>query len=256
MAVPNALIRWPVRLGASSYLLRVVISGNAQSLTFIATAGRDYWMAGDGAADSAAGEGDALDRLRACIASHTSNPTVTVGLTADHRVVVSVASGTVQLLWEHGTTTLPADVFGFTTDTAAAASVTGPRLPHGICPIGAPYSEDSLDRVPVLGALSESMTGLVRVSSFGVQPAEREVVWDLLEQERVLSEFSPADEPTGAFEYAWLQRIARGERFRLHDDESSAAYRVYRTRSLADPMERSEAFEVWWSVRLAMRRVP
>lgn len=155
MAATNALVAWPVIFGAASYNLRVSISGVQATCTFSVTSGRYYWAVGDAQADASTlgGVGDLLDRLRACIASHPSAPTVTVTLDANWNIRVAVASGTVQILWASGLTTLQAATFGWTQlDTGAAAAITAPNVPMGLWRPQRPIWEDGRPQRPIVGA--------------------------------------------------------------------------------------------------------
>lgn len=252
-----ALIAWPVIFAAGSYNLRVSISGVQATCAFTVTAGRYYWVVGDAQADAdggVGGVGDLLDRLRACIASHPSAPTVTVALDANFRVRVSVASGTVQILWASGTTTLQGAPFGFSQlDTGAALAITGDLGPHGLWrPLVDLWNGDRPTR-PIVGGVARALSGRVRVSRFGTMPRERTIPFDLLLRSVVLDEYIDVANPTGALEYAWNNSLSLGRPFRLYADETSrtlTSYRLMKVIDLTRPWERSSQYAVRWAATL------
>lgn len=256
--MPDAMIATPVVFGAASYGLRVSISGVAATCTFTVTAGRFYWMVGDAQADAATlgGVGDLLERLRACIASHPSAPTVTVTLDANFNVRVSVASGTIQILWTHGASTLDEAIFGFANaDTAVAAAVTGTLIPQGLWRPGRPIWEDGRPQRPMVGGVARSVAGRTRVSYFGTMDRERSIYFGRLLQSVVLTEFLSVTNPTGSLEYHWLNSIGRGRPFRLYEDETSrtsSSYTLWRTTETSRPFRRNgedPPESIYWNAR-------
>lgn len=254
----DALIAWGIRFAATSYNLVVVANSNSVTVRFPNTGTdlsptTDYYVTGDGQSD------DVVSLLATAIqAQHGDISSVVGSVTSGFRVSFN-ADVSFDLQWANGSTTLVDDTFGFDGTTGAGDPHTGTLLPHGIWRPQRPIAIDSRDRQPVVGGVAQSLNGDIRVSSFGSPYKERETSFIYLPQERVLTEYASATEPTGAFEYGWVNSIAKGRSFRLYGDETdldqgSSAYTTYRIRDIRDPMFRSQRYQVLWDVKLMARR--
>lgn len=256
--MPSALLAHPIVFAAGSYVLRVTFNFVTQNRTLTVTPGRYYWTTGDGQADGATsgGVGDLLALLQATINSHTESPNCTVSL-VDHRVVIAVPAGLINVLWVHANTTLDRSIFGFTATTGLVGSATGAHLPRGLWRPRHPVSEpDTRDRRVSNGGISETLSGRYRVSDFGASVRERSLAFRLLNRAVALDEYAAAPEPFGTFEQAW-ESMRLGRPFRLYPDETqlgSSAYTLYRTRSLADPLSRDSQYSVRWAADLKVAR--
>lgn len=257
----NALIAHPIVFSASSYVLRATIASITTDLTFSVSPGRYYWTVGDGQADAdtSGGVGDLLEVLRACIATHSQAGTVTCTLVG-HRVrITSSALGTITLLWAHANTTLDGRIFGWTSSSTSASTspITAPNLPQGLWLPNKPVSEpDSRDRRVTLGGMAETLSGAYRVSSFGTAQRERTLSFRLLQRAVALDEYAAASAPYGTWEQAWAS-ISLGRPFRLYADDgtlTSSAHTLYRTRRLADPLDRDPSTSLRWAVDLEVAR--
>lgn len=259
--MPNALVAHPIVFSAGTYNLRMTINAVTETRSFTVTAGRYYWTVGDGQADAATsgGVGDLLDRLRACIASHTQAGTVTVTLVNQRVRVTSTTLGTINLLWADAATTLDGRIFGWTTASSGASTspITAPNLPQGLWVPSKPISEpDSRDRSVTLGGLTESLSGVYRVSDFGTAAKERTLSFRLLQRAVALDEYAASSAPYGTWEQAWSS-IRRGRPFRVYPDAAtltSSAFTLYRTRSLTDPLTRDPSTILRWAVDLQAAR--
>jgi len=256
--MPNALIAHPIVFTSASYVLRVTIGSVTENLTFSVTPGRYYWLTGDNQADASTsgGVGDLLRNLQACIASHSDVGTITVSLTSGFRVqVVTSSIATINILWGNAATTLDATIFGFAqTDTAGVgATLTAPNLGRGLWRAGKPISEpDSRRRRVHLGGISESLSGLHRVSNFGTSVRQRELAFRLLQRSVALDEYATSTEPYGTWEQAW-ESMRLGRPARIYADETSrtsTSYSLVRTRSVADPLARDPSTPLRWGVDL------
>jgi hypothetical protein len=256
--MPNALIAHPIVFSAASYVLRVTIGTVTENLTFSATPGRYYWLTGDNQADASTngGVGDLLRNLQTCIASHSDVGTITVSLTSGFRVqVVTSSIATINILWGDAATTLDATIFGWAqTDTAGTgATLTAPNLGRGLWRAGKPISEPDTRRRRVhLGGISESLSGLHRVSNFGVSVRQRELAFRLLQRSVALDEYATTTEPYGTWEQAW-ESMRLGRPARIYADETSrtsTSYSLVRTRSVSDPLARDPSTPLRWGVDL------
>lgn len=267
MALANALIAWPVRFDAASYVLRVTVDGNTQNLTFAVTAGRNYWTTGDAQADASTlgGVGDLLLALKTCLETHPGTWTVNVVLDADFKIQISIASGAsaFTILWTHGSTTLDGAVFGYTADTNLDTACTGEDLPHGLWRPGYPVSVDGEPQTPMVGGVARALSGKVRGSHFGTMTRERSIYFERLTQSKVLADTLPQTGPTASFEYAWLNLIGQQAPFRLYLDEGdldsgSSAYTLWAAISKARPFARKgerPPESLYWDVRLSCGEV-
>jgi hypothetical protein len=261
--MPNALIAHPIVFAASSYVLRVTIGTTTENLTFSVTAGRYYWLTGDNQADASTsgGVGDLLRNLQTCIASHSDVGTITVSLTTGFRVqVVTSSIATINILWGNTATTLDATIFGWPqTDTAGTgATLTAPNLGRGLWRAGKPISEPDTRRRRVhLGGISESLSGLHRVSNFGTSVRQRELAFRLLQRSVALDEYATTTEPYGTWEQAW-ESMRLGRPARIYADETSrtsTSYSLVRTRSVSDPLARDPSTPLRWGVDLQVADV-
>lgn len=261
MALPDALIAWAIRFSSTTYVIRVVVNSVTEDLTFPTSGSTldtttDYFMTGD--EDSV----DLCELLETCIEQHSEVTTAAVTIDSNFLVEVDVAAGggsTIDLQWDHGNTTLDGTVWGFTATTGNDDPAVSDTLPQGLWRPTRPIGIDSRDRQPLMGGVSSSVQGDTRVASFGTPYKEREITFVVMPQAKVLTEYAASSEPTGAFEYAWVNSIGLGRTFRLYADETdistgSSAYTIYTTRELADPMERSQQYNVFWEVMLKMRK--
>ena len=256
--MPNALIAHPIVFSASSYVLRVTIGVNTENLTFSVTPGRYYWLTGAPQVDASThgGVGDLLRNLQTCIASPSDVGTITVSLTSGFRVqVVTSSIATINILWGNAATTLDATIFGWPqTDTAGTgATLTAPNLGRGLWRAGKPISEpDSRRRRVHLGGISESLSGLHRVSNFGTSVRQRELAFRLLQRSVALDEYATSTEPYGTWEQAW-ESMRLGRPARIYADETSrtsTSYSLVRTRSVSDPLARDPSTPLRWGVDL------
>lgn len=256
--MPNALIAHPIVFSSSSYVLRVTIGTVTENLTLSVTPGRYYWLVGDNQADASTngGVGDLLRNLQTCIASHSDVGTITVSLTSGFRVqVVTSSVATINILWGNSATTLDATIFGWAqTNTAGVgATLTAPNLGRGLWRAGKPISEPDTRRRRVhLGGISESLSGLHRVSNFGASVRQRDLAFRLLQRSVALDEYATATEPYGTWEQAW-ESMRLGRPARIYADEASrtsTSYSLVRTRSVSDPLARDPSTPLRWGVDL------
>ena len=254
----DALIAHPIVFSASSYVLRVTIGTTTENLNFSVTPGRYYWLTGDNQADASTngGVGDLLRNLQTCIASHSDVGTITVSLTSGFRVqVVTSSIATINILWGNAATTLDATIFGWpqTNTAGTGATLTAPNLGRGLWRAGKPISEPDTRRRRVhLGGISESLSGLHRVSNFGTSVRQRELAFRLLQRSVALDEYATSTEPYGTWEQAW-ESMRLGRPARIYADEASrtsTSYSLVRTRSLSDPLARDPSTPLRWGVDL------
>lgn len=264
MAVTNASILYPVRFSVSTRYLRVTCNGVTETLTFpTLTIARDYWIANDGQGDDADGEGSLLTLLETCLNTHSEATSFVVGYSADWRITVSHAAANFSILWSHGSTTLDPTIFGFVaSDTASGTSVTSPDMPTGLWRPGRFISKDSCDRQTVVGAVSRSISGLVRTARLALPAKERELMFEFVDKSRALDRFASATGPSNTFETLWRDGLSLGRRFRLYEDEndvdtlfiSTPPYTYYKTRDLEDPLKQRTSNLALWDVSLRLVR--
>lgn len=258
--MPNALIHAPIVPAAASYVLRVqTFGGAATDLTINLTAGRYYWPIGDGQADASTngGVGDLLAILQTALAAHLAS--TTVALSAGLRVTITAGSGTLRILWAHANTTLPAAWFGFAdADTAYFASTTGDYYPQHLWRPNKPVAyPDTRDQRVLIGGISRSLSGRVRVSNFGEPPRQRSLRFEKLLQAVVLDEYAEATALYSTWEQTWHDGIGLGRPFRLYDDEGSRGtsdFTLYTVNNLANPLDRDEGTRLRWRVDLQVVR--
>jgi len=271
MTIAQDGILWPLRFAATSYVLRVTANAVTEDLTFPSTGSltttRNHYMSGDNQADASTdgGQGDLFVMLENTLNSHSQ----TVGFiiadtTGDGSNQVKITCDVdFTILWTHANTTLDAvgaywgfDVTGDDASTAQAFTVTNQT--QGIWFPNQTRSEDSRDRQPYVGATARSISGLQRTSRLATPKKEREISYRLLDKGKALEEYEAATEPTGSFEKAWVDALSLGRRFRFYEDmtsRSASSYSVYRSRSMADPLDRDElGRRVRWRLDLEMVR--
>lgn len=250
MALPNALILWPIRFSAPSYNLVVNAIGGDETLPFPASGAldtsKDYYMADDGQAD------DLVKMLRDCIDAHTGLSSTTATFSGDWKI--TVGTGTASIKWSDGSTTLDGSIWGFESSTASGTSHTGENRPQGVWRPERPVSVDSRNRRPIRGAVTESISGKIRVANFGAPLKTRDLLFQLLHRQHVLTEYAASDRPYSSFEHGWDNSIGLGRAFRLYEDETNrtpSSFDLLRTRSVDDPLARSDRYSVLWDVALS-----
>ena len=263
MSVPNVAILWPIKFEATSYVLRVTVGGVTSNLNFPAsgslTVGREYWISGDEHTDSldddsATGAGDLLKMLQTTLDSHADASTFTVSIDTNGFVSVVSSSASFSILWTHASSTLDESIFGFESlDTTSATSCTSTRKPQGRWYPGRAITDDGRNRQPIVGGISRSLSNRTRVSRIALPSQERDLSIRQFAKEVALTEYVSETDPTGSFEYAWINALSLGYPFRLYEDDSAialASYNLYRMRDLSDPLGRHERFRIWWDISL------
>jgi hypothetical protein len=265
VALNNACILWPPNLPGVTNHIRVTSNATTETLTLTVTAGRYYWMSGDGTADSdggVGGVGDICKVLQTALNTNTGSTTYTVTLdTSSTPWVVHVAANhAFTLKWTDGATTVGlAEIFGFSSgadNTSVANAVSSPNQPAGIWRPRRPVWQDSRDRYPVVGGIAEALSGAADVSSLVSTPKqEREVAFLRFDKTDALIEYQPGTRPFGSYEYAFINAFALGFPFRLYLDETSATagtgFNLYQVRgSVKSSLTRSAADQnpTTWSV--------
>ena len=244
----SAFILTPIRFAASSYVLRIAVDGgSAVDVTINVTAGRDYWVSGDGQADGASGQGDLLEVIRSALDAAASG--VTVERNALFRVEVGYAAGTIQVFWEHANTTLDPAVLGFEADTADAATVTGTLQPQGTCRPGCPTGFGR-DMPVMVGGLARSIAGDVAGSYFGEAYPERSITLPAVYDTQVRQAAAKPGQPSGTLDRAWVDSMARGYPFRLYEDETELACSTYKATDPRSPWARHSRNPMYWSVTI------
>jgi hypothetical protein len=266
--MPSAAILWPVRRSdlarttdASTYTLRVTCNGVTATLTYPAsgslTSARNYWLAGDAQADAATlgGVGDAVELLRACLASHPQAPTVTIAVSATG-VLTITSSLALTILWSDAATTLSALPLGWTqVDTSSSTTLNAPNQAWGWYALDRDWSDDSRWQQPIARVAAASLSGLVRVSRFGLPARTRSLALIQATQTGIMREYAPATRPRGTFEDLWLYAASLGRELRLYDDAASRTSSSYTLAVLApdvadQPHERDADVPTLWTWRL------
>jgi hypothetical protein len=250
----RALVLWPLRWD-STPSIRVTTGAATDTLSLGITAGRVYWMSGDGQADAdgdVGGVGDFLQLLEDRLNTNTGGGVYSVTITG-FRVVITCTVA-FSILWSHVSTTLDEAIVGApnaTQPSPAATSYAAPYFPHGIWRPGIPLMKDTRDRQPVVNRVSRALSGLQRTARLLAPQKERDVAWHFIRPEKALTEFSPAGEPTSSLEYAWVNSISYGRPIRLYETEVTtaltitnpvtgsgtiASYGLYRLRDEKDPL--------------------
>lgn len=271
MALAQDGLLYPIRFTATTYNIRVEVNSVLETIPFPATgsltAGRNYYVSGDGQADSSTnnGTGDLLLLLKTALDAHSEavaqSATFTVSATAANLVTISISATDFRISWGDVLTTLDYEIFGFIAADApspADTDTTAPDNAKGIWRPAVVRGFDSRDRQPFTGSVAQTMSGKTRTSALVTNAhKERELVWRLVTREKALDEYVGADDPNGAFETAWRTAIALGYRFRFYEDISSrtsSSYTLYRARDLSDPLGRNETYPYRWDVSLACVR--
>jgi hypothetical protein len=264
-------ILWPLRAdelarttAALAYALRVTCNGMTETLAFpstgFLTSQRNAWMAGDDQADAdggVGGVGDLARMLRETLELHSENPTVTVTVSATGRVTIT-SSLALTILWADALTTLAAAPWGWAqTNTASATTHVAPSQAWGWWLPTMPPATDSRWRQPIVGGTRAALSGLTHTSTWGLPARERSLGWVGLSQAVALREYSPADEPRGAWEAAWLYAIGLGRELRYYVNASTRTSSSYDLATIGpdqvdDPLERDTAYPVEWSVSLEL----
>lgn len=267
MPLNNAMILWPIRFAATTYVLRATVASVSESLTFpssgVLTVGRNYWLSGDGQADAdggLGGVGDLITMLATTLTSHSAPATFTGTLGATFRTFLQASTGSFTPEWNHAATTLDEAIFGFTNTTPLAdVSQAGTLLPQGIWRPNRPVSFDSRERQPIVGGVARALSGLQRTSALALPLKERELGFSNLLQRYVLQEYEDTTEPFGSFEEAWINSMRSGIAWRYYPDETLhttiAHYGLYRAASITDPMNRNEQYPIHWDVNIGGVRV-
>lgn len=264
--VSDALWLWPTRFSATTYALRVTINGVTETLTFPSTGSLDltldYWPSGDGQTGTetdGTGRADLLAMLQATLRTHSQGAGLTAALTS-YRVTITHGTS-VTILWTHASTTLdayaPSWGWAGTADSSAGTTVTATYSPSGLLRWGRPPTVDSRDRQPVTLGIARSLSGVRRASALASPLPEREIVWRFLIQDLALREY--ASPSWACAEQAWLGALALGRVIRHYADEAAVtsgpgAYAGYSARELAEPIERSKAYQVRWDASFALAR--
>lgn len=267
MPITNAAVLYPIRFAAATYTIRATVAGSAATIPFPATgsldnAGRNYWNAGDGQADSdggVGGIGDLLLLLKTCLDAHAGVGTFTITLNSALRMLIS-CTATFSIDWAHAGTTIDPTVFGFiAAATASGTSVTSPNLPKGIFRPERFVSRDSRDQQPVIVGSAVSLSGEQRTARMALPKKERDFEFHFLNESKALTEFTAATEPYGAFEYCWLDALTQGRPIRYYGDEATrtpSSYGLYSWRHpFEEPWVRDAKNETKYNVNLKLRKL-
>jgi hypothetical protein len=266
--MPSALVLWALRredlartTEAAVYTVRVSIGGLPSNLPLASlTRGRSYYTSGDGQADAdtVGGVGDLITALQAALETHPAAPGVTVAM-SDVGVLTITSDVAITILWSHASTTLSALPFGWTqVDTGSATTHVAPNQAWGWYAPERPWSDDSRWQQPVVRVAASSLSGLTRVSRFGLPARERTVSLADVEQQRALREYAPSTRPRGTIEDLWLYALSAGREVRLYDDATSRSSSSYMTAVLAPgvadrPYQRDAEYPVHWRLDLELR---
>ena len=260
MTLTNSLLAFGVRFAAPTYAIKVTADGSASTLTFPASGmlGGDYFFSGDGFAD------DLLTLFKSTLETHTGIDTATVGFDSDFRLTVSATkpspggAAVLSIQWDDAATTLDKEIFGFAASTSlAATSLVGANQVSGLWRARRPLADDTRDRVPIVGGIARSVSGLTYTSRIATGHPERSIGWRLVPKEYVLTEY--ATYPRASFEYNWLYSASYGYGLRLYEDEATrtgSSYTLYRVAGLGDPITRSDQFSTRWDVSLDLVKEP
>lgn len=256
----NVALLAPVYMPAATYDLRVTVNSVTETLTFTSPEGY-AWMSGDGQAQLSNAEygdvADALELLETCLETHSEITVATVSL-VNHRVQITHDSlGSMNLLWADGATTLDGTWFGWTSASTGAitGTVTAPNQPQGWWLPGRPVSEpDSRNRAVTVGGTTETISGIGRTSYFGSSRKTRSMTFRLLPRTLALAEYATSTAPYGTFEHLWAS-LVQGRPVRFYPNASaltSSDYTLYRSRSLADPLDRDPSTILRWAATLEL----
>jgi hypothetical protein len=253
----------PVRFSASSYVINVKLGSTSEDVTIDVTIGRDYWLTGDAAADTGAGNGDLLTVITDAITAQHSNGGS--GILKSRVIFVDGSpfvqfersgASDVRLNWTAGSTTFDPTILGWTAgaDSDEDATIIAPNRCDGLWLPGAKYGPDSRDRISTLRGTDIAMDGTVYTSDFGDSAKRRDLTWELLDQSVILAEY--AADPQDAFELYWRDSISKGRRFRVYEDADpdilDGTFGTYVKTDTTDPMERNGTYPKRWDVSLRM----
>jgi len=254
MSIGTPCFLYPVRFSASSYDLVINHGGMNETISITVETGRDYWFSGDSTADDSNGNGDLVKLLEDALNSATMvGQSFTVELSSQNVITVTGAM-IFSLLWDDAGTTLDGSIFGSDgSPTAADLSTVFPKVTSGIWSPGFPPWNDSRDQQPITGALSRSVSGLVRGSFFGLPNKERDLMFDMVNREKTLEEFRETTETHGTIEDLWIRAGCLGRRVRYYPDEADRdAFSAYRFRDSEHPFERSSIDPFRWTTSLRL----
>lgn len=241
------MLRWFYPYPLDTYAISVTIDGLTETLS-VDMSGRDSWAGYRNFGPNA------VSQLFAALATHTNWSTGTITVNADGTLRYAFSGVTsVSLIWG-GLTTLPAEQFGFVSGETYASTNDGgqqvintPFPGGGTWLPGRPASVDSRDRQRVVGGARSAISGLTRVTTFGIQAATRSLQWQLVPRDLVLQEF--ATWPVHTFEWAWLNAIGLGHEFDLYESETDL-YQLgtYRLAQVVEAIERDARYPFRWQV--------
>lgn len=259
----SVAIAWPYRpedlardgaTSALNYTLRVFTSNGVASTDDVTfdfdgadfVSGRNYWVSGDGQADSSGygGVGDLCVALKAALDSTPNGITFTVVRNADGTLNITTDVGTFQILWGHANTTLRAEVFGFEASTYPLVSsddVDSPNVAGGCFLPGKSFRSDHVAELAHV-AIGETASGAWRGAEWADALSVRDLSFGLLARERGPVAYAATTQPLNTFGHLWRQ-LRRGRPCRVYDDATaftSSDYVVYRLRadSQSDPLQR------------------
>lgn len=243
---------YAIRFASSNPTIRVN-TGSAQTLTLGVTAGVDYFMSGDDAAD------DLVKKLEDCLNTNSDGKVFTV--TINERNVLTIAvSGASSVLWADALTTVDETLFGFPSNVGPGTSFTAPDQTKGVWipgtsarPVG--FRTDTRTEPVTVGAMMETVDGQSRVYDLTSTRGERVVTFHLIDRAKILTEYVAADEPFGALEHSWTNGFCRGRTVRVYDDKSDrTTYETFRVAGRGRPWrEMGVSFIQRYEVELRLR---
>lgn len=253
--VADALFFWSRRFD-SQPTVRLDVSGTGQETVTIPFASNvDYYTAGTIA------QATLLAAFETGLETHSSGANFTVNsvTTSPTDIPRVQISGTLnwRILWADAGTTIDPEILGWTAvDMPSLVSVaTSPNIAGQVWHPRRPTSGDSLDRRRVVGGITRSITGPIRVSNFGQPRKERDITVEKFANTYALQEAALTDEPQNTFEEMWLEGAALGRPFRIwRPGELFSASVEYNARALREPLQRDPQYEVLWNVDLPMVR--
>lgn len=253
MSVPEAYFFWSRRFD-SQPTVRLDVSGTGQetvTIPFDSTV--DYYTMGTIA------QATLLAAFEAGLETHSSGAGFTVTSTTISDVPTIQISGTLnwRILWANINTTLDPQILGWTAVDmpSLVASANSPNMAGQVWRPRRPISNDSREQRPIIGGLTRSISGQLRVSNFGQPFKERTITFQRFLEQYALQEYAPATEPQNTFEEFWQDGAALGRPFRLWQaGEFFSAAPEYRMSSLQQPMERDAQYPVLWNANLPMIR--
>ena len=228
MTVADQLIAWGIRFSQVSYTIRFRFNSVTEDLRFAATGTdlsptTDYFVIGDGQSN------DLIDLLEKALEDHTQSPSLvgTLQSTWVVRIAETIGSTNMQLLWDHANTTLDKAIFGFAGDTAETFPLDGTLLPQTLWRPEKPEMNGRGKEQSVIAGGIVTASGAQRTSYFGAGPDQRKLRFERLSPSKAKKSSVSATEPFGSIEDAWKLSMARGQRFRVYDDETNLATNAY-----------------------------